>query len=87
MLEHSRTLLSAEGLTTTPRSLLEQTLDESTVAVSVDTSMPHSELTARVLLTTLRRSPGVLVLLSDGLPNRLIESSKQRSHQSIRRAR
>jgi hypothetical protein len=73
MLEHSRTLLSAEGLTTTPRSLLEQTLDESTVAVSVDTSMPHSELTARVLLTTLRRSPGVLVLLSDGLPNRLIE--------------
>jgi hypothetical protein len=73
MLEHSRALLFAAGLTVTPRTYLEQLLDESIVAVSVDPSMPHSELAVRVLLTTLRRSPGILVLLSDGLSNRLIE--------------
>jgi hypothetical protein len=60
--DHSRTLLLAEHATETPQSALERRLEASMVAVSVDPSLPLGPLAARVLLTTLRRGPGTLVL-------------------------
>lgn len=66
--EHSRGLLLAEAVTGRSASELEQALHDSRVTVSVDTEMPASQLTARVLLTTLRRSPGQLILDRGGMP-------------------
>ncbi len=70
--EHSRALLLASGVTSTPASRLEQRLNDSVVAVSVDPGMPGAELTARVLVTTLRRGPGHLVLLDDRLTHHMV---------------
>lgn len=67
--EYSRLLLLAQGATGRPRGELEQALEASRVAVSVDPDMPTALLTARVLLTTMRRGPGELVLERDGLPS------------------
>lgn len=72
-LEHSRALLLASGVTTTPASRLEQRLNDSVVAISVDPDMPTAGLTARVLVTTLRRGPGHLVLVEDGLPRSMVD--------------
>lgn len=69
-LEHSRSLLLAEATTGASQSALERRLDDSTVVVSVDPALPLGMLTARVLLTTLRRGPGRLVLEPDALPSR-----------------
>ena len=60
--DHSRLLLLAQRAAGRPQSQLEQALEASRVAVSVDPGMPAAALTARVLLTTLRRAPGELVL-------------------------
>jgi hypothetical protein len=65
--EHSRLLLLAQRATGQPLGKLEQALEASRVAVSVDPDMPVSMLTTQVLLTTLRRGPGELVLERDGL--------------------
>lgn len=75
--EHSRALLLAEQATGAALSRLERRLDESTVAVSVDAEMPMGQLTARVLVATLRRGLGNLVLLSDGLPSSLVDLLEQ----------
>ena len=61
-LEHSRSLLLAEQATAHSRSELERRLESSVVAVSVDSTMPLATLTTRILLTTLRRGLGTLVL-------------------------
>ncbi len=66
--DHSRGMLLAEGATGRQRDKLERALEESRVAVSLDPEMPESMLTARVLLTTLRRGPGQLLLERSGLP-------------------
>jgi len=47
---------------------LKRHMDDATIVVSVDGDMPHALLTVRVLLTTLRRGLGSLVLVADGLP-------------------
>jgi hypothetical protein len=65
--EHSRALLLAQRATGRPSALLEQALKASRVAVSLDPAMPGAYLTAEVLLTTLRRGPGQLVLERGGL--------------------
>ena len=65
--EHSRLLLLAQRATGRPQGLLEQALEASRVTVSLDPDMPAALLTTRVLLTTLRRGPGELVLERDGL--------------------
>jgi len=67
MIEHSRPLLLTQRLTSVAESELEKHLDDFVVAVSFDPSMPQSELTTRVLLTTLRRGLGKLVLIRDGV--------------------
>lgn len=67
MVEHSRSLLLAARATARSRSDLERRLGSSVVAVSVDSSMPLVTLTTRILLTTLRRGPGTLVLEPGGL--------------------
>jgi hypothetical protein len=71
--EHSRGLLLAEGATGRSCGDLAQALADSRVAISIDTEMPTSLLTARVLLTTLRRSPGNLVLNRGGLAAAAVE--------------
>jgi hypothetical protein len=66
-IEHSRGLLLAEGATGRSRSELQQALEASQIVISVGTEMPASLLTARVLLTTLRRGPGELILVRGGI--------------------
>lgn len=72
--EHSRALLLATQVSGASASQLERRLDDSVVAISVDAEMPQSELVARVLITTLRRGPGHLVLIRDGLPTRIVDA-------------
>ncbi len=72
--EHSRALLLATQVTGGSTSQLERRLDRSMVAISVDAEMPQSELAARVLITTLRRGPGHLVLIRDRLPTRIVDA-------------
>ncbi len=72
MLEHSRGLAlaaKASGLA----SALEQALEATQVVLSADPDVPRSALTARVLLTTLRRMPGRLVLEPEGLAPSVID--------------
>jgi hypothetical protein len=72
--EHSRGLLLAERVSATPKGTLEAALENSRTVVSVDTSVPRAQLTARVLLTTLRRGVGGLVLLRNGLDSAGIDA-------------
>lgn len=72
--DHSRGLLLAEGVTRAPKGSLEHQLEDSLVAVTVDPHVPQAILTARVLLTTLRRGPGQLVLDRHGLRARDVET-------------
>jgi len=65
--EHSRALLLAQRATGRPQGQLKQALEASRVAVSLDPDMPTATLTTEVLLTTLRRGPGQLILERDGL--------------------
>jgi len=71
--EHSRLLLLAQGTTGRPQGKLEQALEASRVAVSVDPDMPAAMLTAQVLLTSLRRGPGGLILERDGLSSASVD--------------
>jgi len=71
--DHSRGILLAEGATGRPREQLLRALEESRVAVSLDPEMPTSQLTTRVLLTTLRRGPGQLLLERSGLSARALD--------------
>ena len=76
-LEHSRQLKLAELVSGKTRSDLEQHLAAATVAVSVDPDTPLACLTGRVLLTTLRRGPGTLILLADGASPRFIAEMEE----------
>ena len=71
--EHSRALRLAEQATGLAQPRLKRRLDDSTVVISVDADMPMSRLTARVLVATLRRGLGNLVLNPDGLPSELVD--------------
>jgi hypothetical protein len=72
-LEHSRSLLLAANATGMAQSALERRLEASTVVVSFDPSLPLAGLTARVVLTTLRRGLGGLALERDDLPDAEVE--------------
>jgi hypothetical protein len=65
--EHSRSIKLAEQVSTSKGARLQQHLEASHVVVSVDAQLPQAQLTTRVLLTTLRRGPGTLTLVADGL--------------------
>jgi hypothetical protein len=65
-IEHSRSIKFAEAVSRKRRGDLEHHLDSTTVALTVDSAMPQALLTSRVLLTTLRRGPGKLILVHDG---------------------
>lgn len=66
-LEHSRPVRLAAGASGQGESELERALDAARVVVSAEPDLPGALLTTRVLLTTLRRLPGELVLEHDGL--------------------
>lgn len=70
---YSRGLLLAQQATGRDASELERALSASRVTVSVDPGMPAALLTTRVLLTTLRRGPGQLILERGSVPNPWIE--------------
>jgi hypothetical protein len=72
-LEHSRALLLASRVAGKPASQLAQRLNDSVAVVSVDPLMPSADLTARVLVTTLRRGPGEIVLVDEKLPRTLVD--------------
>jgi hypothetical protein len=72
-LEHSRAVRLAAGASGRRESELEHALEASSVVVSADAAMPGALLTTRVLLTTLRRLPGQLVLERDGLPKAAVD--------------
>jgi len=75
--EHSRALLLAQSATSASPGQLEQRLDSSVVAISVDPGMPMSFLTAKVLVSTLRRGLGTLVLLRESLPGPIVQDLEE----------
>jgi hypothetical protein len=75
--EHSRALLLAQSATSASPSHLAQRLESSVVAISVDPGLPMSFLTARLLVSTLRRGLGTLVLLRDGLPGPIVQDLEE----------
>lgn len=75
--EHSRALLLAQSATGTPSSRLEQRLDNSVVVISVDPDLPMALLTAQVLISTLRRGLGTLILLSRRLPAGMVRDLEE----------
>jgi hypothetical protein len=72
-LEHSRPLRLAASASGRGESELERALEAARVIVSADASLPGALLTTRVLLTTMRRPPGQLVLERDGLPQTAVD--------------
>jgi hypothetical protein len=66
-IEYSRALLLGAGATGMPPEKLKERLEKALMVVRVDPDLPGALLTARVLLTTLRRLPGQLALDSTGL--------------------
>jgi hypothetical protein len=72
--EHSRALRLAAGASDRGESDLERVLDSARVVVSADPKLPGGLLTTRVLLTTLRRLPGHIVLERDGLPKGVVDA-------------
>lgn len=66
-IEHSRSLLLAAGVSDDDERTLKQRQEAALTLVRVDTAVPLAGLTARVLLTTLRRLPGRLALDRTGL--------------------
>lgn len=71
--DYSRGLLLAQKATGRDASELERALSASKVTVSIDPEMPAALLTAQVLLTTLRRGPGQLILARESVPGPWIE--------------
>jgi hypothetical protein len=67
MLEHSRGLALGANASGRTASALQQTMETAQIALSVDPAVPGGLLSARVLLSTLRRMPSRLVLEADGL--------------------
>lgn len=72
--EHSRGLRLGAEVTGRSERDLEVALEGSRVVVSGDPDMPMAVLTLRVLLTTLRRGPGTLVLERGELASRDVEA-------------
>lgn len=70
--EHSRQLLLAKGLSTLDEETLLERQEAAVVSVRVDPGVRGAVLTARVLLTTLRRLPGKLVLDRTGLSDEIV---------------
>jgi hypothetical protein len=66
-IEHSRALLLGSGATGMLPEKLRDRLEQARVIVRVEPTVPGALLAARVLLTTLRRLPGHLVLDRTGL--------------------
>jgi hypothetical protein len=67
MLEHSRGLALGANASGMTASALQQAMEKAQIALSIDPTVPGGLLSARVLLSTLRRMPGRLLLETDGL--------------------
>lgn len=72
-LEHSRQLKLAKTVTAKNPERLQEHLEASVVVVSADPDLPLADLTARVLVTTLRRGPGTLILDATRLDANIVE--------------
>jgi len=76
-LEHSRALLLASGVSGRTAQALEQLLEQNQTAVTVDPTVSGALLATRVLLTTLRRQPGRLVLLRGEMPHPILQKLEE----------
>ncbi len=65
--DHSRLLKLARAASGESASELQQRLESSAVVISAEADLPEVELTARTLITTLRRGPGRLSLIRGDL--------------------
>ncbi|MCW2986163.1 MAG: hypothetical protein JWR63_3733 [Conexibacter sp.] len=72
-IEHSRSLRLATGVSSADETALFLRQERARVLVTYDPSLPGAHATARVLLTTLRRLPGHLVLDSRNLPGAAVD--------------
>jgi hypothetical protein len=71
MLAESRVLRLAEQVAGSKTDALKNQLERSKIQISVDSTVPNSSLTTRVLLTTLSRLPGRIYLDASTVPNPL----------------
>src|SRR5882724_6048652 len=71
MLAESRMLRLAEQVAGSKTDALKNQLERSKIQISVDSTVPNSSLTTRVLLTTLSRLPGRIYLDASTVPNPL----------------
>src|SRR5580704_15367983 len=69
-IEHSHAVLLGAGVTGLTAEKLEERLENAVTTVRVDPRTPSAMLTARVLITTLRRLPGHIRLDRTGLSDR-----------------
>lgn len=72
-IEHSRALLLGSQASGLDQPTLRQRQEEALTTLRFDPSIPGAALTARVLLTTLRRLPGQLALDCTGLDRALVD--------------
>lgn len=72
-IEHSRALLLGSQASNLDQPTLQQRQEAALTTVRLDPGLPGAELTARVLLTTLRRLPGQLALDCTGLDPVLVD--------------
>jgi len=78
--EYSRGLRLGAKATGRAESELEAALEASRVVVSADSRMPRGVLTLRVLLTTMRRGPGRLVLERGDLATSELDAIEEAVH-------
>lgn len=71
--EHSRALLLAVNASALDEHSLRERQEAAVTSLRLDPSLPGALLTARVLLVTLRRLPGKLVLDRTNLPVQLVD--------------
>lgn len=78
-LEHSRLVRLAAEVSTGGEGELRTRMQNGKVHVSIDPAQPGTELTARVLITTLRRLPIHLSLSVAGLAEGIVETLRERA--------
>ena len=76
-LEHSRALRLAAGVSGLDELTLKERQERALVAVRLDPALAGAALTARVLLSTLRRLPGRLALDRSGLDDETVNDLEQ----------
>jgi len=78
--DHSRSMKLAGDASALGLSALEQHLDKRHVVLSIDPEYPAALFSGKILMTTLRRGPGALTLMSETLSSSYIEEVEAACH-------